>query len=131
MTDYAGIALIITAIGTMLTALTGIGAMLLTWRTHSTVRASADNIQKIETATNSMKDALVLATGKAEHAAGRAQGQAEGAAAADGQPSLPRGTTTPVPVADDRTAVATERTAAASERVASAAERSADVSEKK
>ena len=39
---------------------------------------SRKNIEKIEIATNSMKDALVAATDKAAHAAGREEGRAEG-----------------------------------------------------
>ena len=35
-------------------------------------------IQKVEIATNSMKDALVLATGEARHGQGVAEGRAEG-----------------------------------------------------
>jgi putative effector of murein hydrolase len=35
------------------------------------------NIKKIELATNSMKDALVEATGRASHAEGKAEGMAE------------------------------------------------------
>lgn len=42
---------------------------------------TATNIQKIETATNSMKDALVASTAKASHAEGRAEVEAERKAA--------------------------------------------------
>ncbi len=45
---------------------------LITWSTRT-------NIQKIEVATNSMKDALVKATGEAEHAAGKEEGRTESA----------------------------------------------------
>ncbi len=45
---------------------------LITWSTRT-------NIQKIETATNSMKDALVKATGEAQHAAGKEEGRVESA----------------------------------------------------
>ncbi len=41
----------------------------LAWRTHKLT-------QQVETATNSMKDALVAATGLAAHAAGLAEGKA-------------------------------------------------------
>ncbi len=45
----------------------------LSWRTHQLT-------QKVEVATNSMKDALVKATGEASHAAGMVEGLAQGAA---------------------------------------------------
>jgi hypothetical protein len=41
------------------------------------VGQAADDIQRVETATNSMKDALVAATAKASHAEGVEQGRLE------------------------------------------------------
>lgn len=43
------------------------------WLTYKT----RQDVQVVHMATNSMKDALVAATGKAEHAAGVEQGRAE------------------------------------------------------
>jgi hypothetical protein len=61
---------LVSAIGMCATAIIGVvNAVKLT-------RTSA-NIQKIETATNSMKDALVAATAKGSHAEGVVQGRAE------------------------------------------------------
>lgn len=51
---------------------------------------NAKNIQKIELATNSMKDALVKATGEASLAEGRELGRAEGEKAS---PAFPAGPT--------------------------------------
>ena len=47
----------------------------LSWRTHVSSKATQADVKKVELATNSMKDALVLATGKAAHAAGLAEGK--------------------------------------------------------
>ena len=54
----------------------------LAWRTHAAAKETQANVQKIETATNSMKDALVKATGEASHAAGVEEGRAAGEARA-------------------------------------------------
>ena len=43
----------------------------------TTIVAVAANVQKIELATNSMKDALVASTAKASHLEGRAEAEAE------------------------------------------------------
>ncbi len=43
----------------------------MAWRTHNLTK-------QVEVATNSMKDALVKATGEASHAAGLAEGKASG-----------------------------------------------------
>lgn len=101
------------------------------------------DIHKIELATNSMKDALVKATGDAAHAAGLKEGQVAGEAKAatlfEGQSqgrsqerssvaaSVPSAlaaasSSSPVPVADERVAGAAERSAEALERTATAAE---------
>ena len=50
-------------------------AAFLTWRTHQKAVKNADNIQKIELATNSMKDALIQSTAKASLAEGNVQGR--------------------------------------------------------
>ena len=55
----------------LITALTIAYNVWQTWRVKQ-------NVQKIETATNSMKDALVAATAKASLAEGTAAGLAEG-----------------------------------------------------
>jgi len=47
----------------------------LAWKTHKATKLTQANVQKIETATNSMKDALVKATGEASHAAGVVEGR--------------------------------------------------------
>jgi hypothetical protein len=61
----------------------------MAWRTHTrmdavvtAVEVQANDIHTIEKATNSMKDALVTATGQAALAEGREIGRAEGAAKA-------------------------------------------------
>lgn len=46
----------------------------LAYRTHLATQATQANVAKVEIATNSMKDALVKATGEASHAAGVAEG---------------------------------------------------------
>lgn len=98
----------------------------------TTAAASAVNIQKIETSTNSMKDELVKVTGEAALAKGTAEGLEKGRKEGISEPQFQQQAQRPgpLPVADDRTATATERTASASERVADAAERSADKAEK-
>lgn len=70
---------IIVAYATLITAVSAAAVSLInTWR----IGKVAKNVQVIETATNSMKDALVAATAKASlaegTAAGLAQGRAEG-----------------------------------------------------
>lgn len=67
MPDWAAI---IVALAAFVSAVGSTVASILT------VLAKRD-IHKIEVATNSMKDALVEATGKAEHAAGMKAGRAE------------------------------------------------------
>lgn len=51
--------------------------------THKGLVEVGTNIALVEKNTNSMKDALVLATGRAEHAAGVTQGVAQGKADAE------------------------------------------------
>ena len=84
----AEIAQIITAVGFLITACTSAGAMIQSRRNGKKVAAIdekatmiADNVMIIEKATNSMKDALVLATAKASVAEGTAAGIVEGHAA--------------------------------------------------
>jgi hypothetical protein len=61
----------------------------LAWRIHLMTVITKRNVEVIEVATNSMKDALVAATGKAERAAGaeeeRMRGEAKAAALAEGK----------------------------------------------
>lgn len=97
----------------------------------------ARNVLKIETATNSMKDALVVASEKAAHLEGREEGRIVGKTekrieTLEAQVVAPMKSSevAPLPVADDRTAVAAERTATAAEQSATATERVADATEK-
>lgn len=69
------VAQIIVAIATLVTAVAA--AIVSLMNTFRIVRV-ARNVEKIEVATNSMKDALVLATAKASHAEGTAEGLAAG-----------------------------------------------------
>jgi hypothetical protein len=50
---------------------------LVTLHTRAEVRKQSQNIQKIETATNSMKDALVASTAQASQALGELKGRAD------------------------------------------------------
>lgn len=68
--------------------------------------------RRTEINTNSMKDALVSATSRADRAEGKEEGRLEVVA-------LP--TAGPLPVTDSRTAAAAEQTAAATEKLADAA----------
>ena len=71
------IALIITSIGSLVAAVTSsISVIISAWSARKLIPV-VDQVQKIEVATNSMKDALVAATAKAEHAAGVVAGRAE------------------------------------------------------
>jgi hypothetical protein len=65
-------------VAALLNAIPSTIAAVMSWRASSTVKESQVNIQKIETATNSMKDALVRKTGEAAHAAGKEEGIAIG-----------------------------------------------------
>lgn len=105
-------------------------ALLNAYTAWATMQNKQD-IRKIELATNSMKDALVAATDKSAHAAGREEGRQEGAATAA---VLARGALSShgplqsvggeeVPTKDRRVAEAAERTASAQERVADSTER--------
>jgi hypothetical protein len=51
----------------------------LAFRTHQAAVLTQANVAKVEVATNSMKDALVKATGEASHAAGVIQGLSQAA----------------------------------------------------
>ena len=51
--------------------------LIATLRNTKAVENQSANIQKIELATNSMKDSLVKATGEASHAQGMLQGAAD------------------------------------------------------
>lgn len=50
---------------------------ILAYRTHQSSLATQTNMAIVEKATNSMKDALVKATGDAAHAAGMTEGLAQ------------------------------------------------------
>jgi hypothetical protein len=80
---------VLTPIGVLVTAIGVIVNAWVSWDNKRILRRQDlviahvdDQVQKIELATNSMKDALVLATAKASeaegHAAGLQQGRAEG-----------------------------------------------------
>jgi hypothetical protein len=53
-------------------------AAYLTWRTHNVTVGMQVNVQRIEHATNGMKDALVASTDAAARAEGTAAGLAQG-----------------------------------------------------
>lgn len=109
------------------------------------------NVEKIELATNSMKDALVKATGEAAHAAGLKEGQDAGeekaatllegqtqgrsqersSVAASVPSALAAASSSPVAVADERVAGAAERSADALERTATATEETTTEEKKK
>ena len=74
MTDI-GIAQIITSVATLATAL---GSVLVSLRNSRKLDSQSQNVEKIEKATNSMKDALVQATAKASEAKGHAAGLEQG-----------------------------------------------------
>ncbi len=62
-------------IAQIITAMAALGAVILSWR-------NSRKIDQVHVATNSMKDALVTATGNAAHAAGKEEGRMEGEARA-------------------------------------------------
>lgn len=66
----------------LLIAVANLGTAILAWRTHAATKATQLNVEKVEIATNSMKDALVAKTGEAAHAAGREEGRLAGEAKA-------------------------------------------------
>jgi hypothetical protein len=70
-----GIAQIITSVATLATAL---GAVVVSLRNSRKLDSQSANVEKIEKATNSMKDALVAATAVASEAKGRAEGLQQG-----------------------------------------------------
>lgn len=66
---------IIVAIGTLITAIT---AAAISLANAFRLTKVAENVQTIEKATNSMKDALVAATARASFGEGEAKGLAQG-----------------------------------------------------
>jgi outer membrane murein-binding lipoprotein Lpp len=72
-----GIALIITAVGTLLTAIASGTAVIIGALNTIKLNRTAADVRKIEVATNSMKDQLVAATATGAHAEGVAQGRAD------------------------------------------------------
>jgi hypothetical protein len=70
--DINGVILGLIALFNLITA-------FLAYRTHQNVIATRADVAVIEKATNSMKDALVKATGEASHAAGVTEGLAQAA----------------------------------------------------
>lgn len=96
--DYQGLALVITAIGSLITVIvSSIGAVYAIMAkvrsdtTDARVGRVETNVQKIEVATNSMKDALVLASGKAGELKGRTDQRSDDAGTAS-QAALDRET---------------------------------------
>jgi hypothetical protein len=77
MTDYAGIAQVITAAGIAIGAIFAIWAKFSLDKLALQVRIVKDDIRKVELATNSMKDALVKAAGDEGRATGEAKGRAD------------------------------------------------------
>lgn len=78
--DANGWAIVIAALGVVLVNI------LTWWSNHVKSTRIEANVQKIEVATNSMKDDLVKVTGESEKAKGVLMGRAERKAEAAGQP---------------------------------------------
>ena len=68
---------LIIAVGSLITAMASAAAVVIGAFNSIKLSRTAQQVEKIEVATNSMKDALVAATAKGEHAAGVAQGRAD------------------------------------------------------
>lgn len=66
---------IILACGVGVNALAAVSGIFVSLRNGTKIDHQAGTIQKLETNTNSIKDALVKATGEAAHAAGLAEGK--------------------------------------------------------
>jgi len=64
----------------LLAALVNLATAIMVVRLRTVVLGAAENIMKVEKATNSMQDALVAATAKASLGEGLAQGRAESTA---------------------------------------------------
>lgn len=71
------IALIITAIGTLLSAVASASAAVIGAFNTLKLNRTAEQVEKIEVATNSMKDQLVAATASSSHALGKTEGRQE------------------------------------------------------
>jgi hypothetical protein len=69
----AEVAQLITSIATLIGVLRG---MSISRGNAKKIEAQVDTIKKLEINTNSIKDALILATAKASHAEGLAEGKA-------------------------------------------------------
>lgn len=67
----------------MIIAIVAALSWLQSWRNSRKLNAASKQIEVIHAATNSMKDALVAATGSAAHAQGLAEGIAVGKTVAD------------------------------------------------
>jgi hypothetical protein len=77
MIDLSGIAALIASGASITTAVIGVATFLRTTRMQEHLEVVRENIQKVELATNSMKDQLVLATAEASQAKGLAEGIAK------------------------------------------------------
>lgn len=119
-----GIATVITALGVLIN-------IVMTQMLHWRVNSQAANIQKIETATNSLVAKAEEAARREGYEQARSHGEIRAADLRASQAAampiaaaiIPARPDEPLPVADDRTAVASERVAEATERVAAATEK--------
>lgn len=74
------IALIITAVGSLISAITASGALLIGALNARKLNNQGASIEVIHKATNSLTDRLVASTAVASHAEGKAEGNTEGRA---------------------------------------------------
>lgn len=79
MEDFSGgdVALIITATGTLVAAMASSAAVIIGALNTTKLNRTAAQVEKIEIATNSMKDQLVAATASSALAQGKVEGRQE------------------------------------------------------
>lgn len=79
MTEFSGsdIALVIGAIGTLISAVASSVAVVLTAMNRSTSLSNAKKIDEVHASTNGMKNELVATTAKASYAEGLIEGKAQ------------------------------------------------------
>lgn len=75
MTDFEGIALIITAAGTLITAIGSVAGVIISARNSAKLNRQADRIEMVQQSTNGLKDQLVDATARGSHAQGLVEGR--------------------------------------------------------
>lgn len=111
----------------LLAALVNLITAYIVIQLRTIISETAQNVLKVELATNSMKDELVKAVARANLSEGREQGR-DRAELKDQriEPKSRLAKEVPLPVADDRTAKAAEKTADATKQIAVATERMAD-----